>query len=450
MISQPEICVSSGLFEERKEPRPVAVSPSRMKIAEKLATKIRRGPEDAAPVGVVELGGGDAGDRREVAGDQRQHAGGEEGDDPRRERCEDAYPCRGVAADLGKEHDPRGYLRARCAPRPTSRLYNASGQVQRLRASPLLAIGPAAPGPALRRGALVAVPVALALIFEFAFDWPSRGAIATAALVCGFTALDAPAGPRALWQAAAAPLVGIAAALGVLSSQFAPAAVLAMGLIGRRRGLLLRRHAAARLRRLLLLGRADDLPGPLPARPRRPAGAPLRRRRRPAPGGLGGDRLARLRPRLRQRERLGLGPHQGPPAAPPGRSNPPIGRHALRYGIALALGVAIYRIAGMREHGYWIPLTILFVLRPERDETDRRLILRAVGTLVGLALATGLAVAFDGAEAADRDRPQPQRGAHLRPDHGPVRALHRRDHHLRGAAHRHPRRGPAGTPPASA
>ena len=61
----------------------------------------------------------------------------------------------------------------------TSRLYNASGQVQRLRASPLLAIGPAEPGPALRRGALVAVPVALALIFEFAFDWPSRGAIAT-------------------------------------------------------------------------------------------------------------------------------------------------------------------------------------------------------------------------------------------------------------------------------
>jgi hypothetical protein len=76
-----------------------------------------------------------------------------------------------------------------------------------------------------------------------------------------------------------------------------------------------------------------------------------------------------------------------------------VGRHALRYGTALALGVAIYRVAGMREHGYWIPLTILFVLRPERDETDRRLVLRAVGTLAGLALATGLAFAFDGAEA---------------------------------------------------
>ena len=254
------------------------------------------------------------------------------------------------------------------------------------------------PGPALRRGALVAVPVALALIFEFSFDWPSRGAIATAALVCGFTAMDAPAGPRALWQAAAAPLVGIAAALGVLSSQFAPAAVLAMGLIAAASGYLLRRHPAARLRRLRRLGRADDLPGPLPARPRRAAGPPLRHRRRADPGGLGGLRLARLRPRLRQRERLGLGADQGAPARqldarlagrPP---RDPLRRRARR-SASRSTGSP-----GCSEHGYWIPLTILFVLRPERDETDRRLVLRAVGTLLGLALATGLAVAFDGAE----------------------------------------------------
>jgi uncharacterized membrane protein YccC len=76
----------------------------------------------------------------------------------------------------------------------------------------------------------------------------------------------------------------------------------------------------------------------------------------------------------------------------------PYGRHAIRYGVCLGLGVAIYRVAGMKEHGYWIPLTILFVLRPERDETDRRLLLRAVGTFLGLALATGLAFAFDGTE----------------------------------------------------
>ena len=45
----------------------------------------------------------------------------------------------------------------------------------------------------------------------------------------------------------------------------------------------------------------------------------------------------------------------------------------------------------MHEHGFWIPLTILFVLRPERDETFHRLVLRAVGTALGLVVATALA-----------------------------------------------------------
>ena len=44
----------------------------------------------------------------------------------------------------------------------------------------------------------------------------------------------------------------------------------------------------------------------------------------------------------------------------------------------------------MHEHGFWIPLTILFVLRPEEEETFHRLILRAVGTAVGLVVATAL------------------------------------------------------------
>jgi len=279
----------------------------------------------------------------------------------------------------------------------TSRLYNASGQVQRLRASPLLAIGPAEPGPALRRGALVAVPVALALIFEFAFDWPSRGAIATGALICGFTAMDAPAGPRALWQAGAAPLVGIAAALGVLSSQFAPAAAVAMGLMAAAAG-----YCFADTLRLafvgfscsvaLMISQGFFLPvhDTLPALLYGSAGALLQAAwaaivwlvyDRDSDNESGWD-WARTKSRLRANWTL----------------ESEIARHALRYGAALALGVAIYRIAGMKDHGYWIPLTILFVLRPERDETDRRLILRAVGTLAGLALATGMAFAFDGAE----------------------------------------------------
>ncbi len=276
-------------------------------------------------------------------------------------------------------------------------LYDASGQVQRLRASALFAIGPAAPGPALRRGALIAVPVALALIFEFSFGWPSHGAIATAALVCGFTALDAPAGPRAAWQAATAPFVGAGAALGVLSSQWAPAAVIAMGLVAAASGYCFAdtlRLAFAGFATAVALMVAQGLFLPahdaLPAFFYGTAGGLIQAAwagcvwlvyDRDSDNESGWD-WARTKARLRANWTLAS----------------PVGRHAIRYGVALGLGVAIYRIAGMHQHGYWIPLTILFVLRPERDETDRRLLLRAVGTFVGLALATGLAVLFDGAE----------------------------------------------------
>jgi uncharacterized membrane protein YccC len=310
--------------------------------------------------------------------------------------------------------------------RTTPRLFDASGEVERLRASPLFAIGPAAPGPALRRGFLIAVPVALALTFEFAFDWPSHGAIAAAAFVCGFTALDAPAGPRALWQTAAAPIVGAGAALGVLSSQSAPTAVIAMALVAAASG-----YCFADTLRLafvgfgaavaLVLSQGFFLPASdaLPAlfygtvgglTPAAWAGCVWLVHDRAEDDDSGWD-WVRTKARLRASWTL----------------QSEAGRHALRFGVALAVGVALYRALGLHDHGYWIPLTLLFVLRPERDETDRRLILRAVGTVLGLGIATG-------------DRAQPLGGAHLRPPHRPVRALHRGDHHLRGAAHRHARR----------
>ncbi len=72
-------------------------------------------------------------------------------------------------------------------------LFNASGTARRLRASPLFAIGPSEPGPALRRGALVAVPVGLALLLELGLNSATKGAIGTGALLAGFPALDAPA-----------------------------------------------------------------------------------------------------------------------------------------------------------------------------------------------------------------------------------------------------------------
>jgi hypothetical protein len=275
-------------------------------------------------------------------------------------------------------------------------LFNAGGAARRLRTAPLFAIGPGEPGPALRRGVLVAVPIGAALAFEFGFNSPTEGAIATAALVSGFVALDAPAGPRAAWLAAASPLIGIGAALGVLSSQFAPAAVVAMGLLGAAAGICFAvslRLAFVGLCTVLALLISQGLFLPVADAPIAllwgTAGGLLQAAwsfliwlfwDRAADDGASGWNARRTAATLRANLTL--------------RSVD--GRHALRFGGALAIGVAIYRILGLHEHGFWIPLTILFVLRPERDETEHRLVLRALGTLAGLIIATALAETVGG------------------------------------------------------
>ncbi|HWC09064.1 MAG TPA: hypothetical protein VG458_08430, partial [Solirubrobacterales bacterium] len=88
---------------------------------------------------------------------------------------------------------------------PQPGLYNPAGTARRLVTSPLFAIGPAAPGPAIRRGFLIAVPIGVCLGIEFGFDAPTHGAIGTGALFAGFVGMDAGALPRAAWQAAAPP-----------------------------------------------------------------------------------------------------------------------------------------------------------------------------------------------------------------------------------------------------
>jgi hypothetical protein len=270
-------------------------------------------------------------------------------------------------------------------------LFNAAGTANRLRASPLLAIGPSEPGPALRRGALVAVPVGLALLLELGLNSASKGAIGTGALLAGFPGLDAPARARSAWQAAVAPLIGLAAALGVLTGSNAFAAIAAVAIVGAMAGYCFSvslRLSIAGLSVALSLVIAQDLPLDLgdlgPAFLLATAGGLLQAAfslcvwiagdRTEEGGAEGWDTRAALRT---------LG------------SNLSLGsvsfRHGLRFGGALATGVAIYWLIGMHEHGFWIPLTILFVLRPEKEETFRRLILRAVGTAVGLVLATALA-----------------------------------------------------------
>jgi Fusaric acid resistance protein-like len=274
------------------------------------------------------------------------------------------------------------------------RLFNASGRATRLRASPLFSIGPGEPGPSLRRGALIAVPVGAALIVELGFNAPTKGAIATGAMFAGFAGLDAPAGPRAAWQAAAAPVIGLMAALGILASQTAPTAVVSMALVGAAAGYCFSYSLRLAIYGLvaaltLLVSQGLFLAGDeaLPAllwgtvggltqvlwslivwvvadRCRR--GEPSGWDRRAVTAAFGSNFTLKS-------ENL---------------------RHAIRLGASLAVGVAVYRVFDMDNHGFWIPLTILFVMRPDRDETYLRVVLRAAGTVLGLLVATGIAEAL--------------------------------------------------------
>lgn len=278
----------------------------------------------------------------------------------------------------------------------SGRLFNASGRARQLRASPLFAIGPSEPGPALRRGFLLAVPIGAALILELGFDAPTKGALATGALVNGFPGMDAPARPRAAWQLATAPLIGLAAAFGILTSQNAVLAVVGLGLVGLAAG-----YCFAVSLRLAIVDLTVALATLIAQGLFLPVGDTGPALLYATLGGLtqvawsllvwiAVDRAAdepekawsASAAREALRANLTLRSHSA--------------RHAIRFGAALAAGVAAYRLLGMRDHGFWIPLTILFVMRPERDETHHRLVLRAIGTAVGLVVATAVAEAFGG------------------------------------------------------
>ena len=279
-------------------------------------------------------------------------------------------------------------------------LFNAGGLARRLPVAALFAIGPSEPGPAIRRGFLIAAPVGLSLVLELGLGAPTKGAVGTGALLAGFPGLDAPAGPRAAWQAAAAPLIGLAGVLGILSSQTVPTAVLAMALLGAAAG-----YCFSVSLRLAIFGLSVALGAVvaqgffLPVEDVPQAFAYV------AAGGLLQAAWSLLVWALVDRaaddEASGWNTERALAAL---RSNwtlsSPAARHAIRFGAALAVGVLAYRLLDLEQHGFWIPLTILFVMRPEREATDERLLLRAVGTVLGLVLATALAETLHGDEVA--------------------------------------------------
>jgi len=214
--------------------------------------------------------------------------------------------------------------------------------------------------------------------------------VATGALFVGFTGLDAPARTRAAWQASVTPLVALAAALGALTGHSPLLAVPTMAVVGAIAGYgfaVSARLAIAGLSVALSLLISQGLEIPVS----HTADALLF-------AGLGGALQVAFS--LAVYAAGDRGAEKGerrwdPDAARLSLStnltlDSTAARHALRFGTALGVGTAAYWLLGLHEHGFWIPLTILFVLRPEADETTQRLVLRAAGTAIGLVLATAL------------------------------------------------------------
>jgi uncharacterized membrane protein YccC len=70
-------------------------------------------------------------------------------------------------------------------------------------------------------------------------------------------------------------------------------------------------------------------------------------------------------------------------------SDSPVLRHASRVGVLVSTSDLVVRLADV-SRGYWIPLTIVVVLRPDFSSTFQRSTMRVAGTIIGLLLATAL------------------------------------------------------------
>ena len=68
-------------------------------------------------------------------------------------------------------------------------------------------------------------------------------------------------------------------------------------------------------------------------------------------------------------------------------------RHAIRLSLTVAVATAIAEISGLAR-GYWLPLTVLFVLRPDFGSTFTRGLQRYAGTALGVVLATLITAAL--------------------------------------------------------
>jgi uncharacterized membrane protein YccC len=74
-------------------------------------------------------------------------------------------------------------------------------------------------------------------------------------------------------------------------------------------------------------------------------------------------------------------------------------RHAARLSVALVVAGIVYRGLSLGS-GYWVPLTVLFVLKPDYGTTMARGIGRAAGTMAGVTIAWAIVTLFSPAPGA--------------------------------------------------
>jgi Fusaric acid resistance protein-like len=254
--------------------------------------------------------------------------------------------------------------------------------------------------PALRRGLLAAIPVGGAFLVDLEADFSAAGAISTGAMLAGFVGFDAGGRTRFVWQILAAPVIGAAAALGALTFDPAWLAVATMAIVASAAALSiavsLRLYIAALncvLALLLAQGLAGSRDVAVDAMVLGAAGAALQALFSLTAAPL--DRTGFPTPRLDDLRRVEQAIRED------ARGRRLAVRHAFRWGLALAVAVAAGHIVDLGPHGYWIPLTVVFVLRPVPSETFERLAMRAAGTFVGLVIGTPLAIALGGSGAAE-------------------------------------------------
>ena len=72
-------------------------------------------------------------------------------------------------------------------------------------------------------------------------------------------------------------------------------------------------------------------------------------------------------------------------------------RHAVRLSVALIVAGVVYRGLSLGS-GYWVPLTVLFVLKPDYGTTMKRGIARAAGTMAGVTIAWAIVTLFSPAD----------------------------------------------------